>query len=111
MDWAELSTRVRFGSEAEVKAIHFYVRFGRTLRCPPYVILCTAERRKQRAEGRRGAAAVGGTIDEDDFPEVVGDPDCRGPLEHLGKIVRDLLGVSAGGLVVWQRGSEAVKVP
>ena len=73
-------------------------------------MLRTAERRKQRAEGRRGRQ-LGRTIDEDDFPEVVGDPDCRDPLEHLGKIVRDFLGVSAGGLVVWQRGSEAVEDP
>ena len=32
-------------------------------------------------------------------------------LEHLGKIVRDFLGVSASGFIVGQRGSEAVENP
>ena len=47
----------------------------------------------------------------DDFPQVVGDPDGRGPVENLvpGKIVRDFLGVIAGGFIVGQFRPEAVE--
>ena len=46
-----------------------------------------------------------------DFPQVVGDPDGRGPVENLvpGKIVRDFLGVTAGGFIVGQFRPEAVE--
>ena len=42
---------------------------------------------------------------------VIGDPDGRGPVENLvpGKIVRDLLGMSASGFIVGQRSCEAVE--
>ena len=54
---------------------------------------------------------LGGTIDGDDFAQVVGNPYGRGPVEHLGKVVGDFSGVGASSLVVGQRCSEAVEDP
>ena len=48
---------------------------------------------------------------KDNLSLVVGDPDGRGPVENLvpGKIVRDFLGVIAGGVIVGQFRPEAVE--
>ena len=73
-------------------------------------MLRTSEWSKQRAESRRLGRAIG-RRPEDDFSQVVGDPHGHGPLERPGKIVGDFLSVGASGVVIGQRGSEAVEDP
>lgn len=79
----------------------------------PCVILRTSERREQWAGGRR-CGLLGRTFErhpENDFSQVIGDPDGRGPVENLVpvKIIRNFLSVSASGFVVGQFRPEAVE--